>query len=162
MNTARPTSELPTAAEFLESVLLVPIGFVLSVTVFPGFLLCVPGLCLLALMIAVPLVALALVVVAAGLVLTVAVAILALPRVLFQAIRAHHDGARAAESTQPVGPAKSIGLVTSTRARPAVASGASGAAVRPLLGLEAPSRQPRFDRVADSGTAELRPRKALT
>jgi hypothetical protein len=119
MLNARHTSELPTAAEMLESVLLVPIGFVLSVTVFPGFLLCVPGLCLLALMLAVPVVAVALVVVVAGVALTVAAALVALPRLLIQAIRARREVARHIP-------------------------------------------QPRFDRVADRGTAELHPRKALT
>jgi hypothetical protein len=88
MINARRTSQLPTVAELLEGVMLVPIGVVTGVTVFPGFLLCVPGLTLLALMLAVPLVAVGLVVAAAGVVLTVAGAVVVLPRLLVRTIRA--------------------------------------------------------------------------
>jgi hypothetical protein len=87
MINARSHSKLPAAAELLEGVLLVPIGFVISSTVFPGFLLCVPGLTLLAAMVAVPLVAVALVVSAAGILLMVVAGPFALSRLILLAIR---------------------------------------------------------------------------
>ena len=129
MINARRTSQLPTVADLLEGVMLVPIGIVVGVTVFPGFLLCVPGLCLLALMLAVPLVAVGLVVAAAGVVLTVAGAVVAVPRLLVRtictrrALRAHRPVPR----LRP----RAVGVRTPRRVLPAAPRPASSAAERP-------------------------------
>jgi hypothetical protein len=160
MINARPTSELPTAAELVRGVLLVPIGVVLSVTVYPGFLLCVPGFCLLALMVAVPLVALALVVVAAGVVLAVTAVIVALPRLLVQAIRARREGAPAIHAGQPVLPAGFVGKVP--RSRRAVASLSPRGSAKSSFGLK-PTPPDHGSTVSPmAATRSSRPRKALT
>ena len=100
MLTTRPKPQLPPVADLLEGVLLVPMGFVVGVTVFPGFLLCVPGLVLAGLFLALPLVAVALVAAAVGLVVAVAVAIVAVPRHAVRSLRARRELAR----VRPVAP----------------------------------------------------------
>jgi hypothetical protein len=73
-------SDLPTALEMLESVLVLISGAVVGAPVLPGFIFCVPGLILLAVLVLVPLVA------AAALV-TLAAAILAITYLLVRSIR---------------------------------------------------------------------------
>ena len=68
-------SDLPTAFEMLESVLLLITGAVVAAPMLPGFTLCVPGLILLAVVVLAPLVAVAVLV-------TLAAAILAIPYLL--------------------------------------------------------------------------------
>jgi hypothetical protein len=100
MLTTRPKPQLPPVADLLEGVLLVPMGFVVGVTVFPGFLLTVPGLVLAGLFIALPLIAVALVVAAVGLVVAAAAAIVAVPRLAIRSFRARRELAPA----RPVAP----------------------------------------------------------
>ena len=73
-------SDLPTALEMLESVLLLVTGAVLAAPMLPGFLLTVPALILFAVVVIAPLIAGAALVTLAG-------AILAIPYLLVRSIR---------------------------------------------------------------------------
>jgi hypothetical protein len=80
MSDTRNRSELPSVADILRSIALVPIGISISATICPGFLLCVPALAFVGF--------LAIVLVAAVTVLFVLVgAILATPFVLVLLVR---------------------------------------------------------------------------
>ena len=80
MTDARGQSDLPTAFEMLESVLVLITGAVLAGPMLPGFTLCVAGLMVMAIVVLAPLVA------AAALV-ALAAAIAALPYLLVRSIR---------------------------------------------------------------------------
>jgi hypothetical protein len=79
MTDARGRSDLPTAFEMLESVLLMITGAVVTAPMLPGFTLCVPGLILLAVVVLTP-------VAAAAALVTLAAAILAIPYLLVRSI----------------------------------------------------------------------------
>ena len=98
MTVTRGQSDLPTAFEMLESVLLLITGAVISAPILPGFTLCVPVLGMLAVVVVAPLV------VATALV-TLAAAILATPyllvRLLVRSIRSIRSR-RTAPAASPV------------------------------------------------------------
>jgi len=75
-----PSSDLPSTSDFLDHLDFFPIAMVVGATIFPGFILCIPGLLFVTVLIAVPIVAVLLVV---GLV----AAVVAAPFVLVRAIR---------------------------------------------------------------------------
>ena len=77
---ARNQSELPSAADILEGIALIPVAIFMSATTFPGFLLCVPALAFVGAMAIALVAAIAVVVVLAG-------AILATPFVLVHLVR---------------------------------------------------------------------------
>jgi hypothetical protein len=60
--------DTPSTSELLEGIAFYPIALVVSSTIFPGFILCIPGLLFVTVLILVPIVAMALVVGAIGLV----------------------------------------------------------------------------------------------
>jgi hypothetical protein len=93
MTDTRGESDLPTAFEMFESVLLLITGAVVGAPVLPGFTLCVPGLILLTVVVVAPIVAVAALVTLAG-------AILAIPYLLVHSIRniRSHRAAPAPES----------------------------------------------------------------
>jgi hypothetical protein len=81
MRPAYARSDTTTLTDFVEGVMLYPIGFVVCSTTFPGFLLCIPVITLVTAFALVPLIAVALVVL-------VAVGVVAAPVVLFRVTRA--------------------------------------------------------------------------
>jgi hypothetical protein len=91
-------SDLPTAFEMLESVLVLITGAVVAAPILPGFTLCVAGLILLAVIVIAPLIAAAALVTLAG-------AILAIPYLLVRSIRSHRAAAApesaAADTARP-------------------------------------------------------------
>jgi hypothetical protein len=90
----RDQSDLPTALDMLESVLLLITGAVLAGPMLPGLLLCVPGLIFVAAVVLVPLVAVAALVAFAG-------AILAMPDLLVRSIRSRRAAAAPASVASP-------------------------------------------------------------
>jgi hypothetical protein len=80
MSPAATQSSLPSTSELVEGVLFYPVALVVSATIFPGFILCIPGLLFVTVVVLVPLVAVAIVVVLAG-------AVIAAPFVLVRAVR---------------------------------------------------------------------------
>jgi hypothetical protein len=60
--------DTPSTSELLEGIAFYPIALVVSATIFPGFILCIPGLLFVTVLILVPIVAMAIVVLAIGLV----------------------------------------------------------------------------------------------
>ena len=89
MSSTGTQSSLPSTSELVEGVLFYPIALVISATIFPGFILCIPGLLFVTVLVLVPLVAIALVVGLAG-------AVIAAPFVLVRAVRGLRE--RRAES----------------------------------------------------------------
>jgi membrane protein implicated in regulation of membrane protease activity len=89
MGSTSTQSSLPPTSELIEGVLFYPIALVVSATIFPGFVLCIPGLVFVTALIVIPLVALALVV-------AVVAAIAAAPFLLVRAVRGLRE--RRAES----------------------------------------------------------------
>ncbi len=81
-------NDTPSTSELVEGLAFFPIALVVSATIFPGFILCIPGLLFVTVLFLVPIVALALVVLVVG-------TVLAAPVVLVRAIRGH-------ERKQPV------------------------------------------------------------
>jgi hypothetical protein len=79
MTDASSQSELPTAFEMLESVLLLITGAVVAAPMLPGFTLCVPALAAVAVVVLAPVVAVAAVVTLVG-------AILAVPYLLVRSL----------------------------------------------------------------------------
>ena len=89
-STATPSS-LPSTSELVEGVLFFPMALVVSATIFPGFILCIPGLIFVTVLVLIPLVAIAIVALLMA-------AVLAAPVVLVRAIRGLLE--RRAESTR--------------------------------------------------------------
>jgi hypothetical protein len=71
----------PSTSELIEGVLFYPIALVVSATIFPGFILCIPGLLFVTVLILLPIVALAIVALAVA-------AVVAVPVLAVRAIRA--------------------------------------------------------------------------
>jgi hypothetical protein len=95
MSDRRNQSELPPAADILESLVLVPLGIFMGATTFPGFLLCVPGLAFVGAVAIVLVAAVTVVVVLAG-------AILATPYALVRLVRSAHRLRRRADRVATV------------------------------------------------------------
>jgi len=77
---ARNQSALAPAADVLEGMALVPVGIFMSATIFPGFVMCVPGLAFVGVVAIVFIVAVTAFVVLAGAILATPFAILLLVR----------------------------------------------------------------------------------
>jgi hypothetical protein len=71
----------PSTSELLEGLSFFPIAIVVSSTIFPGFILCIPGLLFVTVLILVPIVAMAIVVLAIA-------AVVASPFLLVRGVRA--------------------------------------------------------------------------
>ena len=99
MSKARNQSELPPAADILESLALVPLGIFMGATTFPGFLLCLPGLAFVAVIAIVLVAAVTVAVVLAGV-------ILATPFLLVLLVR---SGRRLRGRANRVAPVRSAG-----------------------------------------------------
>jgi hypothetical protein len=108
-------SATPSTSELIEGVLFYPIALVISATIAPGMLLCIPGLLFVTVLILIPVVAMAIVVLLAA-------ALVAGPVVLVRKIR----GSRA---------------VSKPRSRGAVPSTVFG---RPLVALSADRSRPHL------------------
>ena len=78
------TTTTPSTSELVEGLSFFPIALVVSSTIFPGFILCIPGLLFVTVLILVPIVALAIVVGLAALVV-------ASPFLLVRGVRALHE-----------------------------------------------------------------------
>ena len=89
MSPTTTQSSLPSTSELVEGVLFYPIALVITSTIFPGFILCIPGLLFVTVLVIVPIAALALVV-------ALAASVLAAPFLLVRGVRALHE--RRAES----------------------------------------------------------------
>jgi len=94
---ARTRSELAPAAEVLEGIALVPVGIFMSATIFPGFVMCVPGLAFAGVVAIVLIVAVTVLVVLAGAILATPFALLLLVRSVRRLRRRHAVG-----TTKPV------------------------------------------------------------
>jgi hypothetical protein len=81
MSATRTQSSLPDTSELVEGVLFYPIALVVSATIFPGFILCIPGLLFVTVLVLVPLAAI-------GLVLAAVAAVVMAPFALVRAVRA--------------------------------------------------------------------------
>jgi hypothetical protein len=71
----------PSTSELLEGIAFYPMALVVSATIFPGFILCIPGLLFVTVLILVPIVAMAIVVLAIA-------AVVASPFLLVRGVRA--------------------------------------------------------------------------
>lgn len=89
MSSPATQSSLPSTSELVEGVLFFPIALVVSATIFPGFILCIPGLLFVTVLVIVPLAAVAIVALLMA-------AVLAVPVVLVRAVRGLRE--RRAES----------------------------------------------------------------
>jgi hypothetical protein len=74
------STDTPSTSELVEGILFYPIALVVSATIFPGFILCIPGLLFVTVLILVPIVAVAIVLLAAG-------TVIAAPVVLVRVVR---------------------------------------------------------------------------
>jgi hypothetical protein len=79
----------PSTSELVEGVLFFPVALVVSATIFPGFILCIPGLLFVTVIVVIPLVAMAIVV-------GVIASVVAAPFLLVRGVRALRE--RRAES----------------------------------------------------------------
>jgi hypothetical protein len=61
MSSTHTQSSLPSTSELVEGILFYPIALVVSATIFPGFILCIPGLLFVTVLVLIPIVAVALV-----------------------------------------------------------------------------------------------------
>ena len=75
------STDTPSWSELLEGISFYPIALVVSATIFPGFILCIPGLLFVTVLILVPIVALAIVALAVA-------AVVASPFLLVRGVRA--------------------------------------------------------------------------
>jgi hypothetical protein len=81
MSPAATQSHTPSTSELVEGVAFYPVALVVASTIFPGFLLCVPGLLFVTVLVLLPLVAVAIVALLAA-------AVVAAPFLLVRAVRA--------------------------------------------------------------------------
>jgi hypothetical protein len=79
----------PSTSELVEGILFYPIALVVSATIFPGFILCIPGLLFVTVLILIPIIAMAIVVAAAA-------SVIAAPFLAVRGVRALRE--RRAES----------------------------------------------------------------
>jgi hypothetical protein len=89
MSTTATQSRLPSTSELVEGVLFYPIALVVSATIVPGMVLCIPALVFVAALVLIP-------VVAITIVALVAAAVVAAPYLLVRQVRALRE--RRAES----------------------------------------------------------------
>jgi hypothetical protein len=89
MSPTTTQSSLPSTSELVEGVLFYPVALVVSATIFPGFILCIPGLLFVTVLVLVPLIAMAIVALLAA-------AVVAAPFLLVRGVRALRE--RRAES----------------------------------------------------------------
>ena len=83
------STDTPSTSELLEGISFFPIALVVSSTIFPGFILCIPGLLFVTVLILIPIVAFAIVVLLTA-------TVVASPFLLVRGIRALRE--RRAES----------------------------------------------------------------
>jgi hypothetical protein len=86
-------NDTPSTSELVEGLSFFPIALVVSATIFPGFILCIPGLLFVTVLFLVPIVALAIV-------LLLAASVVAAPFLLVRAVRGLRE--RRAEAPRQV------------------------------------------------------------